>query len=243
MSALGDRQFVLHYQPQVSLGGNKVVGAEALIRWQHPEFGLLGPAAFIDIAEESPVINDIGAWVFDEACRQLREWQDMGHALKMSINVSARQLASRGLPEMMVSAVQKHNLDPGSVKLEVTESMLAQDFDGASKVLARLKRQGFRIALDDFGTGYSNLAYISRLPVTAIKIDRSFVTGLETDQAALSLIHAIVAMAKSLNLNVICEGVETAEQRILLEQTACDTIQGYLVSRPLPAEEFSRTFL
>jgi len=243
LQALQDGQFVLHYQPQVSLRGNQVVGAEALIRWQHPEFGLLSPAAFIEIAEESPLIIEMGAWVFDEACRQLRQWQDLGHTLKMSINVSARQLASRDMPEMMAQAVKRHGISAHCVKLEVTESMLQQDFDATFQVLAGLKQKGFRIALDDFGTGYSNLSYISRLPVTAIKIDRSFVTGLTADKSALPLIKGIVALAKSLDLTVICEGIETAEQLALLQSTQCDSIQGYLISRPLPAEAFRAGFL
>jgi diguanylate cyclase (GGDEF)-like protein/PAS domain S-box-containing protein len=243
LQALHRGQFLLHYQPQVNLVAGRIVGAEALVRWQHPEFGLLGPAAFLDLAEESPLIIEIGAWVFDEACRQLRQWQDRGYALSMSINVSARQLASRGTPEMMVQAVQRHDVSPHCIKLEVTESMLAQDFDAMSQILAGLKQQGFHIALDDFGTGYSNLSYISRLPVTAIKIDRSFVTGLANDRAALSLMKGIVALAKSLDLTVICEGVETAEQRALLATTQCDSIQGYLIGKPLPAEVFCADFL
>jgi diguanylate cyclase (GGDEF)-like protein/PAS domain S-box-containing protein len=243
LQALRNGEFCLHYQPQVSLAGNQLVGAEALIRWQHPEFGLLSPAAFLDIAEESPLIIELGAWVFDEACRQLRLWQDLGHSLKMSVNVSARQLANRDMPEMMVQSIGRHGVSAHCMKLEITESMLAQDFNAASDVLSGLKRRGFRIALDDFGTGYSNLAYLSRLPVTAIKIDRSFVTPLTMDKMALSIIKGIVALAKSLDLTVICEGVETAEQRSLLESTQCDSIQGYLVSPPLPAHEFSMRFL
>jgi len=243
LHALHNGEFLLHYQPQVSLLENRVVGAEALIRWQHPEFGLLSPAAFLEIAEESPLIIEMGAWVFNEACRQLRQWQDSGYSLKMSINVSARQLANRDMPEMMAQTIQRHGVSAHCVKLEVTESMLAQDFDAMSQVLAGLKQKGFRIALDDFGTGYSNLSYISRLPVTAIKVDRSFLTGLTADKAALPLIKGIVALAKSLDLTVICEGVETAEQRTLLQSTQCDSIQGYLISRPLPAEAFYAGFL
>lgn len=147
------------------------------------------------------------------------------------------------MPEMMAQAIKRHGLNANWVKLEVTESMLAQDFDAMSQVLVGLKEKAFRIALDDFGTGYSNLAYISRLPVTAIKIDRSFVTGLMADKAALPLIKGIVALAKSLDLTVICEGIETAEQRALLESTQCGIIQGYLISKPLSAEGFYSTFL
>ncbi|WP_084416622.1 putative bifunctional diguanylate cyclase/phosphodiesterase [Massilia alkalitolerans] len=238
LHALEAGQFLLHYQPQVSLRDNSVIGAEALVRWQHPEFGLLSPAAFLDIAEESPLIIQMGKWVFDEACRQLRQWNDKGFSIKMSVNVSARQLSNRDLPEMMNQAIKRHGVSAEAMKLEVTESMLAQDFDTMSQILASLKQKGFRIALDDFGTGYSNLSYISRLPVTAIKIDRSFVTGLSIDKGALPLIKGIVALAKSLDLHVICEGIETKEQREILEGTECDSIQGYVISRPVSAESF-----
>lgn len=243
LQALRNGDFLLYYQPQVSLLEKRVIGVEALIRWQHDEFGLLSPAAFLELAEESPLIIEMGAWVFNEACRQLREWQDRGHSLKMSINVSARQLANRDMPEMMAQAIARHGIHAYSVKLEVTESMLAQDVDATSQVLAGLKQKGFRIALDDFGTGYSNLSYISRLPVTAIKIDRSFVTGLTADKSALRLIRGVVALAKSLDLTVICEGIETAEQRTMLEATQCDSIQGYLISEPLPPEVLYSSFL
>lgn len=243
LQSLRNGEFLLHYQPQTSLGDGRVVGAEALIRWQHPELGLLSPAAFLEIAEESPLIIEMGAWVFDEACGQLRRWQDLGCSLTMSINVSARQLASRDLASMMTQAIGRHGLSAHCVQLEVTESMLAQDFDASSEVLADLRQKGFRIALDDFGTGYSNLSYINRLPVTTIKIDRSFVTGLTVDKAALPLIKGIVALAKSLDLGVVCEGIETAEQLALLEGTQCDSIQGYLVSRPTSAAVFQANFL
>lgn len=243
LQALRNSEFLLHYQPQVDLVEKRVSGVEALIRWQHAEFGLLSPVAFLELAEESPLIIEMGAWVFNEACRQLREWQDHGHSLKMSINVSARQLANRDMPEMMAQVIERHGIAAHCVKLEVTESMLAQDMDATSQVLAGLKQKGFRIALDDFGTGYSNLSYISRLPVTAIKIDRSFVTGLTADKSALRLIRGIVALAKSLDLTVICEGIETAEQRVMLEATQCDSIQGYLISKPLPPDVLYSRFL
>lgn len=243
LQAMHEGQFILHYQPQVSLVDNQVVGAEALIRWQHPEFGMLSPAVFIEIAEESPLIIELGAWVFNEACRQLMSWQHLGHFLQISINVSARQLSNRDMPEMMTQGVLRHSISPNQIKLEVTESMLAQDFDAATEVLDSLKRKGFRIALDDFGAGYSNLSYISRLPVTEIKIDRSFVTGLTIDKSALSLIKGIVALAKSLDLTVICEGIETVEQRELLKDTQCDTIQGYLIGKPVSPADFYERFL
>jgi diguanylate cyclase (GGDEF)-like protein/PAS domain S-box-containing protein len=237
-AALRAGQFELFYQPQYLLADGQVTGAEALIRWRHPQYGLLAPDAFLQLAEESALILEVGAWVIDEACRQAAQWKREGHALKMSVNVSTRQLNDSNLPALLTQYSAKHGLDPSAIKIEITESMLAQDFDTAAEVLSALKEKGFRIALDDFGTGYSNLAYINRFPINAIKIDRSFVRNLATDSAALRLVNGIVALAKSLDLTVIVEGVETEEQRTALRTTPCDTIQGYLTGRPVPAQEF-----
>lgn len=237
------QQFVLHYQPQFRLKDNTIAGAEALVRWQHPKLGLLSPAAFLEIAEASPAINELGAWVFDEACRQLALWNQQGCNLVMSINVSARQLGNYSLPEMVASCVRKHGIDPGCIKIEITESMLSQDFSTAETVLLKLKELGFRIALDDFGTGYSNFTYLNRFPVTSLKIDRSFVQPITHDASALAMLNGIIGLAKSLKLSVICEGVETEPQRTMLRTTNCDLIQGYLTGRPVPPDEFFELFL
>lgn len=237
------QQFALHYQPQFRLKDNTIAGAEALVRWQHPQLGLLSPGAFLEIAEASPAINELGAWVFDEACRQLALWNQQGHNLVMSINVSARQLGNYRLPEIVACCVRKHGIDPGCIKIEITESMLSQDFSLAETVLLKLKDLGFRIALDDFGTGYSNFTYLNRFPVTELKIDRSFVQPITHDASALAMLNGIIGLAKSLNLSVICEGVETERQRAVLRTTACDLIQGYLTGRPVPADEFGELFL
>lgn len=241
--AISLQQFVLYYQPQFRLQDNTVAGAEALIRWQHPTLGLLGPIAFLELAEASPVINELGEWIFDEACRQLACWNRQGHSLIMSINVSARQLGNQALPETLALSSRRHDVDPKYIKIEVTESMLAQDFLIAEATLIKLKEYGFRIALDDFGTGYSNFTYLNRFPVTAIKIDRSFVQSIEHDANALSVVKGIIALAKSLELTVICEGVETEGQRDTLKTTSCDLIQGHLTGRAVPAADFVKLFL
>jgi diguanylate cyclase (GGDEF)-like protein/PAS domain S-box-containing protein len=242
-AAIKAGQFMLHYQPQIRLSDGSIAGVEALVRWNHPTYGLLSPAAFLDIAEESPLILQLGAWVCDEACRQLARWEALGHQLQIAINVSARQLVDPDFPDIIQQTAQKHGVDPQSIELEITESMLAQDLQVSSDVLTQLAEDGFKVALDDFGTGFSNLAYINRFPVTAIKIDRSFVTNIDTDPKSVDLVKGIVALAKSLKLAVICEGIETPEQRRALEKTQCDMIQGYLISKPLPANDLFNRFL
>lgn len=236
-------EFWLAYQPKVDMRCGRVIGAEALIRWQHPQLGLLSPAAFMDIAEESPFMIDLGAWVFDEACRQLQVWNKGGSELKMSINVSARQFADPNLSRIMESSSNKYRLDRDCIKLEVTESMLASDLDTSVRILQQLRSMGFRIALDDFGTGYSNFSYLTHFPVTTLKIDRSFILNICADPNALAILKSIIALAKMLDLRVICEGIETQEQLDILRQTECDLIQGYFTGRPVSAEDFVNQFL
>jgi diguanylate cyclase (GGDEF)-like protein len=242
-AAIDTGQFRLHYQPQVRLSDGTVVGAEALIRWQHPSYGLLSPAAFLDIAEESPVILQLGAWVCDEACRQLAHWWKMGQSLQVAINVSARQLVDPDFPRVLRHSVEKHGITPQGIELEITESMMLQDLTLTASVLTQLGQEGFRIALDDFGTGYSNLAYVNRLPINVLKIDRSFISDIGSVPKAMDLVQGIISLAKSLKLDVVCEGVETLDQRRLLEQTQCDALQGYLISKPLPSSDFTNQFL
>jgi diguanylate cyclase (GGDEF)-like protein/PAS domain S-box-containing protein len=237
-SALDRRQFVLYYQPQVACSDGAVVGAEALLRWDHPQLGMLAPAAFLAMIEDSPAMTAVGAWVCAEACRQAREWERMGFRIDMGVNVSPRQLADENLLTLMKGQVCQYGLDPACIKLEVTESMLMQDIDTAAAVLGALHRDGFCIALDDFGTGYSNLAYLRRLPITSIKIDRSFVHDIEGDRRGLDLVNGIIAFAKSLKLSVICEGIETEAQKAAIRSTGCDVLQGYLIGRPMPPAEF-----
>jgi len=238
-SALDRRQFVLHYQPQVSSASGAVVGAEALLRWDHPHLGLLAPGAFLAILEDSPAMTAVGAWVCEEACRQAREWELMGYRLKMAVNVSPRQLADENLPPLLKNLVGHYGLDAECIKIEVTESMLMQDIDKAAAILTLLQQDGFRIALDDFGTGYSNLSYLRQLPITSIKIDRSFVREIEDDRRCLDIVNGVIAFAKSLKLSVICEGIETEGQKTAIRSTGCDVLQGYLIGKPMPPSEFA----
>jgi diguanylate cyclase (GGDEF)-like protein/PAS domain S-box-containing protein len=242
-SALERRQFVLFYQPQVSAANGTVVGAEALLRWEHPRLGLLAPDLFLPMLEGSPAITAVGAWVCEEACRQAREWELLGYRLRMAVNVSPRQLTDENLPPLLTSLVNRYDLDAECIKLEVTESMLMQDIDKAASVLRSLQRDGFRIALDDFGTGYSNLSYLRTLPITAIKIDRSFVREIGQDRRCLDIVNGVIAFAKSLKLDVICEGIETELQKEAIRSTGCDVLQGYLIGKPMRAADFRALLL
>jgi len=242
-NALDLRQFVLYYQPQISAANGAVVGAEALLRWNHPRLGILGPQSFLAMLEDSPAMTAVGAWVCEEACRQAREWENIGFRLQMAVNVSPRQLTDENLPALLTSLVERFDLHPECIKLEVTESMLMQDIDKAAAVLRMLKLEGFRIALDDFGTGYSNLSYLRRFPITAIKIDRSFVQEIEDDRRCLDIVNGVIAFAKSLKLSVICEGIETEGQRIAIRSTGCDVLQGYLIGKPMAEADFRKLLL
>jgi diguanylate cyclase (GGDEF)-like protein len=242
-SALERRQFVLFYQPQISAANGAVVGAEALLRWEHPRLGVIGPGAFLPILEDSPAMAAVGAWVCEEACRQAREWELLGYRLQMAVNVSARQLTDENLPLLLKNLAAHYGLDTGCIKLEVTESMLTQDIRKAAAVLRSLQEEGFRIALDDFGTGYSNLSYLRQFPITTIKIDRSFVQEIEQDRRCLDIVNGVIAFAKSLKLAVICEGIETEAQASAIRSTECDVLQGYLIGKPMRASDFHAVLL
>jgi len=242
-SALERRQFVLFYQPQISAANGAVVGAEALLRWEHPRLGVIAPGAFLSMLEDSPAITAVGAWVCEEACRQAREWELLGYKLQMAVNVSPRQLTDENLPLLLKNLVVHYELDTSCIKLEVTESMLTQDIDKAAAVLRSLEDEGFRIALDDFGTGYSNLSYLRQFPITTIKIDRSFVQEIEEDRRCLDIVNGVIAFAKSLKMAVICEGIETEAQACAIRSTECDVLQGYLIGKPMRAGEFQALLL
>jgi diguanylate cyclase (GGDEF)-like protein/PAS domain S-box-containing protein len=242
-SALERRQFVLYYQPQISAANGAVVGAEALLRWEHPRLGVIAPGAFLSMLENSPAMSAVGTWVCEEACRQARVWELLGYRLQMAVNVSPRQLTDENLPVLLKDLVAHYALPPECIKLEVTESMLTQDIGKAAAVLRALQKEGFRIALDDFGTGYSNLSYLRHFPITAIKIDRSFVQEIEQDRRCLDIVNGVIAFAKSLKLSVICEGIETEAQASAIRSTECDVLQGYLIGKPMPASEFEELLL
>ncbi len=238
--ALEKGEFVLHYQPQVNLASGAVIGAEALIRWHHPELGLVAPGRFIRVAEESGLIVPIGEWVLREACRQAAAWRRAGlPELVIAVNLSAVQFKRRNLEHSVAQALGDSGLDPALLELELTESILIQDTDKVLATVQRLKALGVKLSIDDFGTGYSSLSYLKRFNVDKLKIDQSFVRDMADDPNDAAIIRAIIQMAKSLNLKTIAEGVE--EQRTLdyLRLNHCDEAQGYHFARPLPADEFS----
>ncbi|HCV14171.1 MAG TPA: hypothetical protein DGC76_10840, partial [Candidatus Accumulibacter sp.] len=233
-------EFELFYQPQVDSRSGRVAGCEALLRWHHPQLGLVPPDRFIGIAEETGLIVAIGAWVLQQACRQARAWHDAGHAgLRVSVNLSARQLQQADLAEQITATLNDWRLPASSLEIELTESMLMADPVTASTLFHGLADLGIRLAIDDFGTGYSSLAYLKRFPVSRLKIDRSFVRDLTTDANDAAIIAAVVAMAASLNIEAVAEGVETVEQLRFLEAHGCFVVQGNLFSPPLPATDLA----
>ena len=236
--ALPRNQLFLVYQPQISYRDHRVVGVEALIRWQHPEHGLVPPDLFIPLAEQNGTIIAIGEWVLDQACRQLREWHDQGFSdLRMAVNLSTVQLHHAELPRVVNNLLQIYRLPPRSLELEVTETGLMEDISTAAQHLLSLRRSGALIAIDDFGTGYSSLSYLKSLPLDKIKIDKSFVQDLIDDDDDATIVRAIIQLGKSLGMQVIAEGVETVEQEAYIISEGCHEGQGYLYSKPLPARE------
>jgi EAL domain-containing protein (putative c-di-GMP-specific phosphodiesterase class I) len=231
-------EFILHYQPRVDVVSGEVTGAEALVRWQHPQRGLVLPGRFIPLAEESGLIEPLGEWVLRAACRQMRQWRKEGLPLaRMAVNLSARQFRRPDLPQLVAAILAETGLAAGHLELEVTESMVMRKPEEAAAVLAKLKAMGIAIAIDDFGTGYSSLSYLKRFPLDYLKIDQSFIRGVPSDIEDAVIVRTIIGMAKSLKLRLIAEGVESADQRRFLLQQGCDEAQGYLFSRPVPAAE------
>ncbi|MDX1724195.1 MAG: EAL domain-containing protein [Pseudomonas sp.] len=238
--ALALNQLFLVYQPQVDYRNHQIVGVEALLRWQHPQHGLVPPDLFIPLAEQNGSIIAIGEWVLDQACRQLREWHDQGFSeLRMAINLSTVQLHHAELPRVVNNLMQVYRLPPRSLELEVTETGLMEDITTAAQHLLSLRRSGALIAIDDFGTGYSSLSYLKSLPLDKIKIDKSFVQDLLDDEDDATIVRAIIQLGKSLGMQVIAEGVETVEQEAYIIAQGCNEGQGYFYSKPLPARELT----
>ncbi|WP_372866416.1 putative bifunctional diguanylate cyclase/phosphodiesterase, partial [Pseudomonas sp.] len=236
--ALALNQLFMVYQPQVDYRDHRIVGVEALLRWQHPQHGLVPPDLFIPLAEQNGTIIAIGEWVLDQSCRQLREWHDQGFSeLRMAINLSTVQLHHAELPRVVNNLMQVYRLPPRSLELEVTETGLMEDITTAAQHLLSLRRSGALIAIDDFGTGYSSLSYLKSLPLDKIKIDKSFVQDLLDDEDDATIVRAIIQLGKSLGMQVIAEGVETVEQETYIIAQGCNEGQGYFYSKPLPARE------
>ena len=238
--ALERDEFVLHYQPQVNLANGAVIGAEALIRWRHPERGLLAPGHFISIAEESGLIVPIGAWVLHEVCRQAVAWQAAGlPELVVAANLSAVQFKHGELEKTVISALLKSELDPRLLELELTESILIKDTEQVLTTIKRIKSFGIKLSIDDFGTGYSSLAYLKRFAVDKLKIDQSFIRDIETDSGDAAIVRAIIQMGRSLGLRTIAEGVESEGVLEHLHVCHCDEVQGYHIARPMCADDFA----
>jgi len=237
--AIDRDELVVHYQPAVRLGTGEVHGLEALVRWEHPERGLLLPAEFIPLAEETGLIVDLGRWVLRQACRDARRWQQTDPELGIAVNLSARQLGDPRVVEDVAATLVGCGLTPGTLTLEITESVVMEDPERVAEILRALRALGVRVALDDFGTGYSSLAYLRTLPVDVLKIDRAFVEGVARDPESTGMVDAIVHMAATLTLSTIAEGVEDAEQAARLEELGSEVVQGFLFSRPLPAADVS----
>jgi diguanylate cyclase (GGDEF)-like protein/PAS domain S-box-containing protein len=236
--ALERSEFMLHYQPKFDLESNAIVGVEALIRWHHPQRGLITPEQFISIAEECGLIVPIGRWVLREACRQSRIWYDAGFPLvRMSVNISAVELRSKEFVENVRTIVKQTGIAPSCLELELTETYLMEDAADTAEVLDAIKGMGVQLALDDFGTGYSSLSYLKRFPIDTLKIDQSFVRNLANDLEDASIVSAVISMAKSLHMRVVAEGVETREQLTFLQQQRCPEGQGYYFCRPVNAVE------
>ncbi|MGV7202693.1 putative bifunctional diguanylate cyclase/phosphodiesterase [Xanthomonas axonopodis pv. cajani] len=235
-------QFVLHYQPKYCAEDGRPIGAEALIRWQHPERGLVPPDSFIPLAERSGMIGLLGSWVLRQACRQMRDWRQAGHGdWRVAVNLSALQLASPSLLDEVATTLSEYALAPGQLTLEITETMAMRDAEACLRTLGQLNALGVRIAIDDFGTGYSNLLYLRKLPAHELKIDRSFVQAMDGSAEDIAIVAAVVALAHTMRLQVVAEGVETLAQRNTLERLGCDQLQGYLLGRPMDAERFIAT--
>ncbi len=237
--ALAGDQFHLVYQPQVNLESCRIIGAEALLRWTHPERGLVPPDEFIPLAELNGSIVEIGEWVLDQACRQAAQWARSGMPIRIAVNLSAVQLQHDDIVERVLATLKEHAIPPGRLELEVTETAFMENLEDAITKLKQLRAAGINIAVDDFGTGYSSLTYLKRMPVQHLKIDKQFVRDLLSNEEDTRIANTIIDLGKSLNLSVIAEGVETEEQEFYLRQRGCQLAQGYHFSRPLPPDEFA----
>jgi diguanylate cyclase (GGDEF)-like protein len=241
--ALERDEFVLFYQPRYELGTRRPICAEALLRWNHPERGLVSPAEFIPVLEETGLIMQVGEWAIRRACRDLRGWQSAGCGIGgVSVNLSARQFRQHDLDRRIEAIVNALGVDPASIELEITESQLMADPDHGIRVVRTLCDAGLRIAIDDFGTGYSSLAYLTRFPVSALKVDRSFVRDMLRDRTDATIVRTIIEMAHSLDYTVVAEGVESEEQASLLQLLRCEQAQGYLFAEPMPVERLIRSY-
>jgi EAL domain-containing protein (putative c-di-GMP-specific phosphodiesterase class I) len=238
--AIAENQFHLVYQPQVNLSTHRIIGAEALIRWEHPTRGLVPPDTFIPVSEMNGRIVEIGQWVLDQACAQAALWANKGMHLRIAVNLSAVQLHKENIVDDILGTLRRYNIPAGRLELEVTETSFMTNLEEAVNKLKRLHAAGISIAVDDFGTGYSSLTYLKRMPVQHLKIDKQFIRDLLVNEEDTRIANTIIDLGKSLNLTVVAEGVETAEQEFYLAQRGCQLAQGYFFSKPLKPLDFER---
>ena len=242
--AIDENQFEIHYQPKLSLAGNRLIGMEALLRWQHPQLGLVTPGEFINVTEETGLIVPLGDWIFNTVCRQIKQWQDHGYTpMTVAINLSTVQLQQKDFHLRLSRILNKTGINPQLIELEITESMLMNNMDNTITMLKKLRTLGMQIALDDFGTGYSSLTYLKHFPVNTLKIDRSFIQHVTVDPDDASIVSGVIALAHNMGLMVVAEGIEEANQLAFLKQTGCDFGQGYFFSMPVNVETFTSNFL
>jgi EAL domain-containing protein (putative c-di-GMP-specific phosphodiesterase class I) len=242
--AIANEEWILFYQPKVDIASGKIKGVEALIRWNHPEKGILSPFHFIEFAEKRGLIVEIGNWVLKAACAQAKEWLSLGiEDVKVAVNLATAQLRNKDFTKQITTILDELELPPRYIEVEITETSLMEDLNAALDILNKLHCRGITISIDDFGTGYSSLNYLKNLPVDILKIDRSFIIDIATDDFDKNIVRAIISLAHDMNLLVVAEGVETQEQYDLLQTMSCDIIQGYLFSKPLPALEATKLLL
>ena len=237
--AIADDQFELFFQPKIDLTSRRIVGAEALVRWRHPEQGLVLPGEFIEFVEKNGMMLPIGEWVIHAACRQMARWRELAlPSVPVAVNVSAAQFRSGNVYEQVSGALEENNVRPELLEIELTESTIMRDTEAVAKTLGKLKQSGIRISIDDFGTGYSSLGQLWRFPIDTLKIDRSFIENLSAESDELAITTAVVTMANQLRLEVVAEGVETADQVQILQQLGCNTAQGHYFYQALRAVPF-----
>jgi len=237
--AIHNKEFILHYQPQVHIKTKALMGVEALVRWQHPELGLLYPTSFISLAEKNGLISDLTGQIIIQAIEQYRVWYDCGLTTRISVNISAENINSLSLPEQLEKLLKNHHLDPEMLTFEVTESVLMDELVTSLDILTRLRMKGFGLSIDDFGTGYSSLRQLHRIPFTELKVDQSFITSMDKDEESYTIVKTCIMLGHELGMEVVAEGVENEEILNMLKKLNCDIVQGFFIAKPMNSGDFT----